>query len=72
MSDDFDQFRHVLFHADEELQWGADPERVEAAAQALRQVSPSCALVHQLELKAARLRKYERREPCPFRTRLNS
>ncbi len=57
MSDDFIQFRHILSQADEQLQWGTDPERVEAAAEALRRSSPSSVLVHQLKHKAARLRE---------------
>ncbi len=57
MSDDFIQFRYILSQADEQLQWGTDPERVEVVAAELRRSSPSSVLVNLLKRKAARLRE---------------
>ncbi|MBX9933339.1 MAG: hypothetical protein K2Y56_17685 [Methylobacterium sp.] len=63
MSADSIPFWRLLVVAEEQLDWGTDPDVLEKAAQALFRVEPDSIVAAQLLARSANLRVVQRRLP---------
>lgn len=63
MSDEFIPFWRVLVSAEDQLQWGIEPETMEDAARALACRHPGSALAERLMARAAYVRAMGARMP---------
>jgi hypothetical protein len=63
--DTFPEFQAALREAERQLQWGIDPDKMEAAASKLEAIDPDSRVAVQLRLKATRSRAVRRRPLLP-------
>ena len=63
MSDNFIPFWRLLVVAEEQLDWGTDPDVLENAAHALFRVQPNSIVASQLMVRSASLRVVQSRLP---------